>query len=234
MSTTQKQVYSRKINPETGVSEVIKTDKEPTVPVQAPSNLKEMREQLENSKEPITINNQDASAVVNDPPKQVEETGLKKEINDMMAEISQAKFKNMTDAFKEDYILLEHVNPKTNKAEPKRIPYVPMTMGMAKKVNKVGKQIRLFKKDLLGENNDGKMTLDIDGLRKKYPDILEDNDLDQEDIMDPVMQGEIVMNYIIRKKVEIYWGINDTDPYVPSDLVIMIGLFESRNNFSPS
>lgn len=234
MSTTQKQVYSRKINPETGVSEVVKTDKEPTVPVQAPSNLKEMREQLENNKEPIVINNQDATAVVNEPPKQVEETGLKKEINEMMAEISQAKFKNMTDAFKEDYILLEYVNPKTNKAEPKRISYVPMTMGMAKKVNKVGKQIRLFKKDLLGENEDGKMTLDIDGLRKKYPDILEDNDLDQEDIMDPVMQGEIVMNYIIRKKVEIYWGINDTDPYVPSDLVIMIGLFESRNNFNPS
>ena len=246
----QKPVFKRQTNPETGEVSIVKVNKDEVsnknTVTAAPKNFKEMEQQLESNvaKEqetqvnqspqdtivPATLDNQDAAIVLNPTPVRRQDSPMKKEIDAMMGEISRARFKVMTDAFKEDIILLEFV--KGTKVEQNRISYIPMTMGMGKKVNKIGKQVRLFQEDLKGLGKD-KKALDVDGLRKKYPEIVDD-DMDQEDVLDSVMQNEMIMNYIIKKKCQIYWAINDIDPYPLSDLLVMIGLYESRNGFAPS
>ena len=246
MST--KQVFQRKTNPETGNVEIVKVNKDQVNQksnVPAPTNLKEMEQQLENNRpkeqtsidnnnnvqeSTATIGNQDAAVVLNPPPqKKREKSELEKQIDSMMAEISNARFKAMTDLFKEDIILLEYV--KNGKVQEDRRTYVPMTMGMGKQINKIGKKLRLFREDLKGFGKSKGM--DLDSLRKKYPDII-DEDADQDDIMDQTLINEMEMNFIIKQKCQIYWGINDTDPYPLSDLLVMIGLYESRNGFAPS
>lgn len=244
MSST-KQVFKREVNPETGEVKVLKVNKDEVKKTDetksSPTNLREMEEQLESNTndnnqsqqqqhEETIVGNQDAAAAITQTVRQREESALKQEIDTMMAEISKARFNLMTEAFKDDIILLEYV--KNGKVEQNRIAYIPMTMGMGKKVNKIGKQIRLFDADYKGMGKD-KKALDVDGLRKKYPEII-DSDMDQDDIMDSTMKNEMVMNFIIKKKCQIYWGINDVDPYPLSDLLVMIGLYESRNGFAPS
>lgn len=163
--------------------------------------------------------------------KQVQQNQALQELNNTMLQISQKHFQEVVNDLKEGVLRLEYVNSK-GKMEVDRREYVPMTIGMNKKVMKAGKKLRLLEADIKGLGKDG--ALDAGKLQVKYPDILVDKDIDQEDLTDPQSWNEIKLNYIFSEKAKIYWGITNIDNYSLHDIMIVATLFESRNTFNPS
>jgi hypothetical protein len=163
--------------------------------------------------------------------KQAQQNQALQELNNTMLQISQKHYQDVVNDLKEGVLRLEFVNSK-GKMEVDRREYVPMTIGMNKKVMKAGKRLRLLEADIKGLGKDG--ALDAGKLQVKYPDILVDKDVDQEDLTDPQSWNEIKLNYIFAEKAKIYWGITNIDSYSLHDIMIVATLFESRNTFSPS
>jgi hypothetical protein len=163
--------------------------------------------------------------------KQAQQNQALQELNNTMLQISQKHYTDVVNDLKEGVLRLEFVNSK-GKMEVDRREYVPMTIGMNKKVMKAGKRLRLLEADIKGLGKDGAM--DAGKLQVKYPDILVDKDVDQEDLTDPQSWNEIKLNYIFAEKAKIYWGITNIDSYSLHDIMIVATLFESRNTFSPS
>jgi hypothetical protein len=163
--------------------------------------------------------------------KQAQQNQALQELNNTMLQISQKHYQDVVNDLKEGVLRLEFVNSK-GKMEVDRREYVPMTIGMNKKVMKAGKRLRLLEADIKGLGKDGAM--DAGKLQVKYPDILVDKDVDQEDLTDPQSWNEIKLNYIFAEKAKIYWGITNIDSYSLHDIMIVATLFESRNTFSPS
>ena len=163
--------------------------------------------------------------------KQSQQNQALQELNNTMLQISQKHFQEVVNDLKEGVLRLEFVNSK-GKMEVDRREYVPMTIGMNKKVMKAGKKLRLLEADIKGLGKDG--ALDAGKLQVKYPDILVDKDIDQEDLTDPQSWNEIKLNYIFSEKAKIYWGITNIDNYSLHDIMIVATLFESRNTFNPS
>jgi hypothetical protein len=163
--------------------------------------------------------------------KQAQQNQALQELNNTMLQISQKHYTDVVNDLKEGVLRLEFVNSK-GKMEVDRREYVPMTIGMNKKVMKAGKRLRLLEADIKGLGKDG--ALDAGKLQVKYPDILVDKDVDQEDLTDPQSWNEIKLNYIFAEKAKIYWGITNIDSYSLHDIMIVATLFESRNTFSPS
>ena len=162
-------------------------------------------------------------------PPAVEESAIFKEVRDIVVKVSQDHMNEIVKELKNDFLRLEYIDSK-GKMQIDRKEYKPMTIGMNKKVVKVGKRLRLLEADIKGMGADGGM--DIGKLQQKYPDIL-DEDVDEYDISDEAF-GEIRATYIVSEKAKIYWGINDIDNYSLHDLMIVESLYESRNNFAPS
>ncbi len=163
--------------------------------------------------------------------KQAQQNEALKELNNMILQISQNHFTEIVNDLKEGMLRLEYVNSK-GKMEVDRREYIPMTIGMNKKVMKAGKRLRLLEADIAGMGKDG--ALDAGKIQVKYPDILVDKDIDQYDLTDPVSWNEIKLNYIFSEKAKIYWGITNIDNYSLHDIMIVATLFESRNTFNPS
>jgi hypothetical protein len=162
--------------------------------------------------------------------KQQEQSQLLKNIQNTILEVSQGHMNEIVSDLKDGFIRLEYVNSK-GKMEIDRRQYSPMTIGMNKKVVKVGKKIRLLNADIKGMGQDGGM--DVGKIQQKYPDIL-DEDVDEFDLNTETALNEIILNYIFSEKAKIYWGIDNIDNYSLHDIMIVATLYESRNNFNPS
>lgn len=163
------------------------------------------------------------------PTIETPEPSIFKEVRDIVVKVSQDHMNEIVKELKNDFLRLEYIDSK-GKMQIDRKEYKPMTIGMNKKVVKVGKRLRLLEADIKGMGEQGGM--DIGKLQQKYPDIL-DQDVDEYDISDEAF-GEIRATYIVSEKAKIYWGINDIDNYSLHDLMIVESLYESRNNFAPS
>jgi hypothetical protein len=164
--------------------------------------------------------------------KQAQQNEALKELNNTILQISQNHFTEIVNDLKEGILRLEFVDPK-GKMQVDRREYIPMTIGMNKKVMKAGKKLRLLEADILGMGKDGG-TLDASRLQVKYPEILTDKDIDDYDLRNEQSFNEIKLNYIFSEKAKIYWGITNIDNYSLHDIMIVATLFESRNTFNPS
>ena len=163
--------------------------------------------------------------------KQSQQNQALQELNNTMLQISQKHYQEVVNDLKEGILRLEYVDNK-GKMQVDRREYIPMTIGMNKKVMKAGKKLRLLEADIKGLGKEGAM--DAGKLQVKYPDILVDKDIDLEDLTDPTSWNEIKLNYIFAEKAKIYWGITNIDSYSLHDIMIVATLFESRNTFNPS
>ena len=163
--------------------------------------------------------------------KQSQQNQALQELNNTMLQISQKHYQDVVNDLKEGILRLEYVDNK-GKMQVDRREYIPMTIGMNKKVMKAGKKLRLLEADIKGLGKEGAM--DAGKLQVKYPDILVDKDIDLEDLTDPTSWNEIKLNYIFAEKAKIYWGITNIDSYSLHDIMIVATLFESRNTFNPS
>lgn len=204
--------------------------------------LKQLEQESELSKGPVPteqgqtelqaspLPQEQTSAVVQAPTPQVEEPSIFKEVRDIVIKVSQDHMNEIVKELKNDILRLEYVDSK-GKMQVDRREYKPMTIGMNKKVVKVGKRLRLLEADILGMGEQGGM--DPGTIQKKYSDVL-DSDVDSYDLSPDEGFPEIKANYIVAEKAKIYWGINDIDNYSLHDLMIVESLYESRNNFAPS
>ena len=86
--------------------------------------------------------------------KQSQQNQALQELNNTMLQISQKHFQEVVNDLKEGVLRLEFVNSK-GKMEVDRREYVPMTIGMNKKVMKAGKKLRLLEADIKGLGKDG-------------------------------------------------------------------------------
>ena len=163
--------------------------------------------------------------------KQSQQNQALQELNNTMLQISQKHYQDVVNDLKEGILRLEYVDNK-GRMQVDRREYIPMTIGMNKKVMKAGKKLRLLEADIKGLGKEGAM--DAGKLQVKYPDILVDKDIDLEDLTDPTSWNEIKLNYIFAEKAKIYWGITNIDSYSLHDIMIVATLFESRNTFNPS
>jgi len=184
------------------------------------------------SKPETQQNNVLLSAPTNTPqqPVKAEEPKINKELKEIFVKASESDLREIIDALKKDIFRLKFINDKGSTQIDNKT-YEPISKGQSKKIMKAVKKTRLLRTDIMEYGNDGALTLEQ--LKEKYSDIL-DEDTDENDITNPDMVNEIIGQYIISKKAEIYFGIQDADRYVLNDLVMIIGLYESRNNFFPS
>ena len=176
----------------------------------------------------------DRAAGVKNPKtnKPVQETKFAKDLKEILVNVSQERLSKITDALRKNILKLERVKPDGSGVVVENKDYIPLTIGMNKKVMKVMKRARILREDImgLGKENGGLMVSDI---QKKYPDIL-DEDITQDELMNDDVLNELIGNYVVAQKAKIYWGIEDIDNYVLSDIILIIGLYEQRNNFTPT
>lgn len=160
-----------------------------------------------------------------------EQTKFAKDLKNILVSVSDERLSKITDALKKNMLKLERVKNDGSGVVVENKDYVPLTIGQNKKVMKVMKRARLLREDINGMGQQGGLMLS--DLQKKYPDIL-DEDVTQDEINNEDILNEMVGNYVIAQKAKIYWGIEDVDNYVLSDIILIIGLYEQRNNFTPT
>lgn len=160
-----------------------------------------------------------------------EKTKFQKDLNNILVSVSQERLDKITDALKKNFIKLERVKNDKSGVVVENKEYVPITWGQNKQVMKAMKRARLLREDITGMGQKG--GLSTTELHKKYPDII-DEDVLLDELQNPDVLNEFVGNYVIAQKAKIYWGIEDVENYVLSDLVLLIGLYEQRNNFTNS
>ena len=180
----------------------------------------------------ITQEDLDRAAGKNVKAKAVQESKFAKDLKEILVNVSQERLSKITDALRKNILKLERVKGDGSGVVVENKDYIPLTIGMNKKVMKVMKRARILREDImgLGKDNGGLMVADI---QKKYPDIL-DEDITQDELQNDDILNELIGNYVVAQKAKIYWGIDDIDNYVLSDIILIIGLYEQRNNFTPT
>ena len=161
-----------------------------------------------------------------------EQTKFQKDLKSILVNVSDERLTKITDALKKNILKLERVKDDGSGVVVENKDYIPLTIGQNKKVMKVMKRARLLREDIqgLGKEKGGLMVSDI---QNKYPDIL-DEDVTQDELNNEDILNEFVGNYVVAQKAKIYWGIDNIDNYVLSDIILIIGLYEQRNNFTPT
>lgn len=158
-------------------------------------------------------------------PPAVQETEFSKKIKDIMVTASKEKIDKITESLSKGMIRLEYADSKGNVKEDVK-DYVPLSIGKNKQIMKAMKKSRRLRTELENPN------FVLDELKQKYPEIL-DEDVEREDLESSDMLNEILGNYVVAQKSRIYFGIDNIDNYTLNDLVLLIGLYERRNNFTP-
>lgn len=160
-----------------------------------------------------------------------EKSKFAKDLHNILVSVSDERLSKITDALKKNILKLERVKNDGSGVVVENKDYVPLTIGQNKKVMKIMKRARLLREDILGMGEQG--GLQVSDLQKKYPDIL-DEDITQDELNSEDVLNELIGNYVVAQKARIYWGIEDVDNYVLSDIILIIGLYEQRNNFTPT
>ncbi len=159
-----------------------------------------------------------------------EPTKFQKELKEILVNVSQERLDAITAGLKKGILKLEFI--KDGSVKPDNREYVPITYGQNRKVNRIMKLARLMREDI-NEVLKEKPSLALEELIKKYPEVI-DEDTTVDELRNINLINEFVGNYVIAQKAKIYWGIDNIENYVLSDLVLIIGLYEQRNNFTNS
>lgn len=159
-----------------------------------------------------------------------EPTKFQKELKEILVSVSQERLDAITAGLKKGILKLEYI--KDGSVKPDNKEYVPITYGQNRKVNRIMKLARLMREDI-DEVLKEKPNLTVEELVKKYPEVI-DQDTTMDELRNINLINEFVGNYVIAQKAKIYWGIDNIENYVLSDLVLIIGLYEQRNNFTNS
>lgn len=159
-----------------------------------------------------------------------EPTKFQKELKEILVSVSQERLDAITAGLKKGILKLEYI--KDGSVKPDNKEYVPITYGQNRKVNRIMKLARLMREDI-DEVLKEKPNLTVEELVKKYPEVI-DEDTTIDELRNVNLINEFVGNYVIAQKAKIYWGIDNIENYVLSDLVLIIGLYEQRNNFTNS
>lgn len=159
-----------------------------------------------------------------------EPTKFQKELKEILVNVSQERLDAITAGLKKGILKLEYI--KDGSVKPDNREYVPITYGQNRKVNRIMKLARLMREDI-NEVLKEKPSITVEELVKKYPEVI-DEDTTADELRNINLINEFVGNYVIAQKAKIYWGIDNIENYVLSDLVLIIGLYEQRNNFTNS
>lgn len=154
------------------------------------------------------------------------------QVKEIIVNISQDHYNKIIEGLKKDILRFEYLD-KTGSIKVDNKTYVPMTIGQNKKVGKVLKKERLIREDISQFVTKQEGALTVEQILKKYPDVF-DEDTDENDLKNNMSLNEIIGNYSVAQKANIYWGIEDIENYTLNDLVMIIALYESRNGFNPS
>lgn len=152
-------------------------------------------------------------------------TEFQKKVQDIMVTASKEKIDKITKALSEGMIRLEYADSKGNIKEDIK-DYVPLSIGKNKQIMKAMKKSRRLRVELENPN------FVTEELKQRYPEIL-DEDVEKEDLESKEMLDEILGNYVVAQKSKVYFGIDNIENYTLNDLVLLIGLYERRNNFTP-
>ena len=177
------------------------------------------------------VSQEDIDKTVQSPAKNREQTKFQKDLRSIMVSVSDERLTKITDALKKNILKLERVKDDGSGVVIENKDYIPLTIGQNKKVMKVMKRARLLREDIQGFGQQG--ALSTADIQKKYPDIL-DEDVTQDELQNDDILNEFIGNYVVAQKAKIYWGIDSIDNYVLSDIILIIGLYEQRNNFTPT
>lgn len=180
----------------------------------------------------IQFNKDGTIQLTDEQKKKLKESKIAKEVNELLASTTEEHFKLITDELKNDNIRLEYIDKKTKTLKVNRIPYNPISVDANRAVGKVIRKIRRFRADFSGMGKE-KGALDFGELQKKYPEII-DEDMMLEDLQHRDTFEEMLINYLYAQKMKIYWDIDNFGDYIMNDVVMLVGLHESRNNFNPS
>lgn len=159
-------------------------------------------------------------------------TGILKEARDIIVNISKDHYTKILQNLKEDRLVFEYIDG-SGKIQKDTRTYVPMTFGQNTKVGKLIKKERLLREDVRALLAKEEGALDLEGLKKKYPDVF-DEDVDEYDLKNEASLNEITGNWSVSQKAKIYWGIDNIENYSLNHMVVIQSLFESRNGFNPS
>jgi len=178
---------------------------------------------------------------------------------DLIQKIDEKTKAEIEKQFAEGLIQLEEVDEEGN-VKPFITKYRPLTTRGEEAVNKMSRELRVFRADI--KNN-----LPLEDMQKKYPELMDGiesleeikpdkakvpkyaTDKDGVPVKDKrgnlIQIGEteedrdsetftsIVDNYVTKKKAKIFFGINDIGNFSRKDLRALIQLYQFRNNYNP-
>jgi hypothetical protein len=190
-------------------------------------------------------------------------TDEERQLREMVVSINKEKYKRMQEDLEKDIVRLEYVKSNGETAVETR-NYSGLTLGKSKKVAKIMKRVRLIARDLgyfRGEKFDlttlklkynikdedlgplqthldhlealEKPKITLEDIKSKYKDIV-DEDTDEIELTDRFLAAEMIGTYVIGEKAKLYFGIEDPSKYSLSDILALIGLYEIRNQMTPS
>jgi hypothetical protein len=173
---------------------------------------------------------------------------------ELVKSLDEDKVKQIEQQFSEGVIRLDMVDDEGN-TKPFTKPYVPLTTRAEEAVNKVIREVKMFKADV---NN----KLPLEDMQKKYPELMQDIDSLEElapdievtpqlddkgkplrdkkgNILEDKKEKEsdafltLIENYVTKKKAKIYFKIDDISDFPRKDIRALIFLYQYRNTYNP-
>jgi hypothetical protein len=177
-----------------------------------------------------------------------------KAVYDLIKGLDEKKVKEIEKQFAEGFIQINEIDEEGN-VKPYTRPYTELTTRGEEAVNKIIREVRVFKADV--DNN-----LPLEDLQRKYPELMDGVESLEEIAPDKIRvpkkndngeivkdkNGNVVMtdenrdsetflqlidNYIVKKKAKIYFKINDIGNFSKKDLRNLIYLYQYRNTYNP-
>jgi hypothetical protein len=177
-----------------------------------------------------------------------------KNVYDLIKGLDEKKVKEIEKQFAEGVIQINEIDEEGN-VKPYTRPYTELTTRGEEAINKVIREVRVFKADV-----DNKLPLE--DLQRKYPELMdgvtsleeiapdrvkvpkkdENGELVKDKNGNQVMVEEnrdseaflmLIDNYIIKKKAKVYFKIADIGNFSKKDLRNLIYLYQYRNTYNP-
>lgn len=177
-----------------------------------------------------------------------------KNVYDLIKRVDEKKKNEIEKQFEDGIIQLETIN-EDDEVSLWTCNYRPLTTRGEEAVNKMMREIKLFKRDVKNKiplqdlkEKYQELTKDIDSLEEleqekvKVPQKDKDGNLVLDENKRPIMVEEerdsevflnIIDTYSVRKRAKIFFKIDDISNFSKKDLRLLIYLYQYRNNFNP-
>ncbi len=177
-----------------------------------------------------------------------------KEAYDLIKGLDEEKVKEIEGQFSKGIIQLDEIDDDGNIKKFTK-PYVPLTTRAEEAVNKIIREVKMFKADVANK-------LPLEDMQRKYPELMQDIDsleqlapdiekeIQRDDKGNPLRdkKGKIIEerkekdsdafltlidNYITKKKAKIYFKIDDISNFSRKDVRSLVYLYQYRNTYNP-